>query len=133
MVLGVPCNARALRRHRRAATVRTWHVRKGQATVELLGVVPALVALGLVVWQLTLVGHAAWMTAHAARAAARAELVGEDAEAAARSAFRRRSSGTRRSRRGDRRDAGGGAGADRDREWGSPVKIAARAALEPVR
>ena len=106
---------------------------EGQATVELLGVVPALVALGLVVWQLTLVGHAAWMAAHAARAAARAELVGEDAEAAARSALPKvlepaldvHVEGT---------------GATRvevpvpivHREWGSQVKIAARAALEPV-
>jgi pilus assembly protein CpaE len=106
---------------------------EGQATVELLGIVPALLALGLVVWQLTLVGHAAWMAAHAARAAARAELVGEDAEAAARSALPRaletgldvQSEGT---------------GATRvevpvpvvRRGWGSPVKIAARAALEPV-
>ena len=59
----------------------------GQATVELLGVVPALLAAGLVVWQLILVGHAAWVSAHAARAAARAALVGEDAVAAAESAL----------------------------------------------
>ena len=105
----------------------------GQATVELLGVVPALLALGLVVWQVGLGGHAAWMSAHAARAAARAELVGEDPEAAARSALPHgledgidvRAEGT---------------GATRvevpvpvvHRKWGSPVKIAARAALEPV-
>ena len=106
---------------------------EGQATVELLGVVPALVALGLVVWQLTLVGHAAWMAAHAARAAARAERVGEDAEAAARSALPKAL--------GPALDVhAAGTGATRGevpvpivhREWGSPVKIAARAALEPV-
>ena len=62
---------------------------RGQATVELLGVLPALFVLGLVAWQLILVGHAAWMSAHAARAAARADLVGADPEAAARSAMRR--------------------------------------------
>ena len=56
---------------------------QGQATVELLGVVPALLAIGLVVWQLILVGHTAWVSAHAARAAARADLVGEDAAEAA--------------------------------------------------
>ena len=58
---------------------------RGQATVELLGVVPALLAVGLVTWQLILVGHTAWLSAHAARAAARAEVVGKDAAAAARS------------------------------------------------
>ena len=58
---------------------------RGQATVELLGVVPVLLALGVVLWQLILVGHTAWMSAHAARAAARADLVGEDPERAARS------------------------------------------------
>lgn len=60
---------------------------RGQAAVELIAVVPALLAAGLVVWQLVLVGHAAWLSAHAARAAARADLVGEDAAAAARSAL----------------------------------------------
>ena len=72
-------------RHRRRASLRAWRGNDGQATVELLGVVPALLAVGLVVWQLILVGHTAWLSAHAARAAARAELVGEDAAAAARS------------------------------------------------
>ena len=59
----------------------------GQAAIELIAVVPALLAAGLVVWQLVLVGHAAWLSAHAARVAARADLVGEDATAAARSAL----------------------------------------------
>ena len=58
---------------------------RGQTTVELLGVVPALLAVGLVTWQVILVGHTAWVSAHAARAAARAEVVGKDAAAAARS------------------------------------------------
>jgi TadE-like protein len=104
----------------------------GQATVELLGVVPALLALGLVVWQLTLVGHAAWMAAHAARAAARADLVGEDARAAARSALPQALEPGLRVHAED--------GATRVEvpvpimrpEWGGPVRIAARAALEPV-
>ena len=61
----------------------------GQATVELLGVLPAVLAVGLVVWQLILVGHTAWVSAHAARAAARADLVGENAAAAARSVLPR--------------------------------------------
>jgi hypothetical protein len=60
---------------------------RGQAAVELLAVVPALLVAGLVAWQLVLVGHAAWGAAHAARAAARADVVGEDAVRAARSAL----------------------------------------------
>ena len=106
---------------------------RGQATVELLGVVPALLALGLVVWQLILIGHAAWMSAHAARAGARAELVGDDAEEAARSALPRELA------EGLEVHAEG-TGATRaevpvpivHRRWRSPGRIAARAALEPV-
>jgi pilus assembly protein CpaE len=59
----------------------------GQASVELLGVLPAVLLVGAVVWQLALAGHTAWLTAHAARAAARAEVVGRDGRAAARSAL----------------------------------------------
>ena len=105
----------------------------GQATVELLGVVPALLAAGLVVWQLILVGHTAWVSAHAARAAARADLVGEDAAEAARSALPRGlESGLEVEREGE--------GATRVRVpvpivhhgWHGPVKVAARASLEGV-
>ena len=60
---------------------------RGQATVELLGVVPALLVLGLAAWQLILVGHTGWLAAGAARVAARAELVGKDPARAARSAL----------------------------------------------
>lgn len=106
---------------------------EGQATVELLGVVPALLALGLVVWQLTLVGHAAWMAAHAARAAARAQLVGDDAEAAARSALPKALEPVL----GVHAEETGATRVEVPvpivhRKWGSPVKITARAALEPV-
>jgi hypothetical protein len=59
----------------------------GQASVELVAVVPLLLLLGAVAWQLALAGHAAWVTANAARAASRADTVGRDAEAAARSAL----------------------------------------------
>jgi hypothetical protein len=59
----------------------------GQATVELVGVLPALLVSGLVAWQLVLAGHAAWLAADAARVAARAEVVGEDPVRAARSAL----------------------------------------------
>ena len=101
---------------------------RGQATVELLGVLPALLVVGLVAWQLILVGHSAWMSAHAARAAARAKLVGEDPEAAARSVLH-----------GADVDAGGGAARVKvavplvHPNWRGPVDISARASLEAIR
>ena len=102
---------------------------RGQATVELLGVVPALLALGAVLWQLILVGHTAWMSAHAARAAARADLVGEDPERAARSVAH-----------GAEVRSDQESGATRvelaipfvHRGWHAPVAVAARTSLEAV-
>jgi pilus assembly protein CpaE len=61
----------------------------GQASVELLGVVPAVLLVGALVWQLALAGHTLWLCANAARAGARAEAVGEDGRRAARSALPR--------------------------------------------
>jgi hypothetical protein len=57
--------------------------------VELIAMVPLVLLIGAVVWQLALAGHAAWSCAHAARAAARADSVGRDVEPAARSALPR--------------------------------------------
>ena len=65
---------------------------------------PAVLLVGALVWQLALAGHAAWMCAHAARAGARAEVVGGDGRAAARSAL---PDGLERGMRVDRRRAGG--------------------------
>lgn len=102
----------------------------GQASVELLGVVPfALLAL-LVVWQLALAGHALWLTANAARVAARAAAVGGDAAAAARSAL---PDGLERGLQVDSRS-----GATRVRVsmplvhhgWRGPLKLSATASLE---
>src|SRR5436189_5851972 len=59
----------------------------GQASVELVAVVPFIVLVSAVCWQLALAGHTAWLCANAARAAARAEAVGRDGRAAARSAL----------------------------------------------
>jgi pilus assembly protein CpaE len=59
----------------------------GQASVELIGVLPAVLVAGVVTWQLALAGHAAWLAAGAARSAARAETVGRDGERAARAAL----------------------------------------------
>lgn len=62
---------------------------RGQASVELLGTVPAVLLVAALVWELALAGHTAWLCANAARAAARAELVGGSASGAARSALPR--------------------------------------------
>ena len=56
----------------------------GQATVELVALLPLLAAVLAVAWQFVLAGHAAAAVAIAARAAARAEAVGADPRAAAR-------------------------------------------------
>jgi hypothetical protein len=56
----------------------------GQASVELVAVLPVLAALVAGVWQVALVGHASWSAAVAARAAARSEALGLDPRAAAR-------------------------------------------------
>ena len=58
---------------------------QGQASVELVALIPAIVALCFVLWQGLVAGQAAWLVGSAARAAARAEAVGGDATAAARS------------------------------------------------
>ena len=70
-----------------ASIPRLRRCERGQASVELLGALPAVLLVGALVWQLALAGHTAWLSAHAARAAARAEVVGRDGRAAARSAL----------------------------------------------
>jgi hypothetical protein len=55
----------------------------GQASAELVAVVPVLVLLVLVLAQLAIAGHAAWSAANAARAGARAFHVGGDVESVA--------------------------------------------------
>jgi hypothetical protein len=59
----------------------------GTASVELIAVVPFLLAAVLAAGQLALVGQALWSASVAARAGARAALVGADATAAARRAL----------------------------------------------
>ncbi|MBB4664488.1 pilus assembly protein [Conexibacter arvalis] len=59
----------------------------GQATVELIALLPLLCLLAAALWQITLAGGAVWFANGAARAAARAEAVGGDASAAARGAL----------------------------------------------
>ena len=104
---------------------------RGQASVELLGALPALFVALLVAWQLALAGHAAWLAAGAARVAARAELVGKDARLAARSAL---PEGLRRGLELER----DGEGRMRVRVpvpfvhhgWRGPLKVSATASLE---
>jgi hypothetical protein len=104
----------------------------GQASAELVAVVPFVLLVGLVAWQLAVVGQTAWLCANAARVAARAEAVGRDGRAAARSAL----PGTlERGLKVTR--AGGGAGAVRVevrmpillRRWTAPIAIGASAGL----
>lgn len=65
------------------------HGQRGQATIELIAVLPCVLLVAAVAWQLALAGHAVWMSAVAARAGARADAVGRDPGAAARSALPR--------------------------------------------
>lgn len=57
---------------------------QGQATVELVVLLPLMAILGLALWQAVVAGQAAWLAGAAARAAARAEALGADPAAAAR-------------------------------------------------
>ena len=103
---------------------------RGQATIELVAMVPVVLLVGLVAWQLALAGHAAWLSAHAARVAARASLVGRDPNAAARSALpasMRRGLEVRRTR-----ESGVRVSVDVPellRGWRPPVRIVARSSL----
>jgi hypothetical protein len=60
---------------------------RGQASAELVAVVPILICVVLAVGQAAVAGYALWTAATAARSGARAALVGGDPEAAARSAL----------------------------------------------
>ena len=60
---------------------------RGQASVELVAVVPALVVCALITGHLLTAGWALWSAANSARAGARAELVGGDGIGAARRAL----------------------------------------------
>jgi hypothetical protein len=57
----------------------------GQATVELIALLPIYALIALAMGQGTVAGYAAWSAAGAARIGARAEALGHDAEPAVRS------------------------------------------------
>src|SRR5215207_4944722 len=106
----------------------------GQASVEMIATLPAVLLVGLLAWQLAVAGHAAWACANAARVAARAATVDRDAEKAARSALPQRlEDGLRVSELDD------GAIDVRVRvplvvrAWGSIATVHARASLEAAR
>src|SRR3954452_3027912 len=87
---------------------------RGQATVELVGVLPLVVVLGFAVWQAAVAGQAMWMAGAAARAAARAAAVGAGARAGG-----RHRPGARGARRAAAATGGRAAGARGRRRWGS--------------
>jgi pilus assembly protein CpaE len=60
---------------------------RGQASVELVALLPALVLLALAGWQAVLIGWSVLEAEHAARVAARAAMIGGSPGAAARSAL----------------------------------------------
>jgi hypothetical protein len=98
--------------------------------VEVVAVLPLVVLVAAIVWQLALAGHTLWLCAQAARSAARAEAVGGDGEAAARAVVPR-------SLEPGLRVGGGRGGAVRvelrvpmiARRWRSPVALSASASL----
>jgi len=103
----------------------------GQASVELVSVLPLVLLAGLVAWQLALTGHAAWTTAHAARVAARADAVGRSPARAARSAL---PASLERGLRVERREGGGVSVRVRvplvlPRRWRSPLTVSASSSL----
>jgi len=105
----------------------------GQASVELLGTVPAVLLVAALVWQLALAGQAAWLCANAARAAARAQAVGRSARDAARSAL---PGSLERGMRVDLPDGGVRVRLHVPllmRGWHSPLTVAATARLAPGR
>lgn len=57
---------------------------RGQATVELVALLPLLAVFVALLWQAVVAGQAVWFAGSAARAAARASAIGGDARAAAR-------------------------------------------------
>ncbi len=102
---------------------------RGQASVELLGALPAVLLVALAAWQLVLAGQAAWLAGNAARVGARAEAVGADGHAAARGAL------PVHLRRGLQVTGRDGVVSVRVRlpivmrEWGSPIRISGSAGL----
>ncbi len=60
------------------------HSQRGQAAVELVAVLPLVVAVLAALWQLAVFAHTSWAASSAAHAAARADASGLSPRAAAR-------------------------------------------------
>src|SRR3954471_13112154 len=60
------------------------HEQRGQASVELIALLPLLVLMALLLWQAVVAGQALWLAGSAAREAARARALGDDPARAAR-------------------------------------------------
>lgn len=73
--------------------MRSTDSESGQATVELVALLPLLCLLVAALWQIALAGSAIWFASGAARAAARAKAVGGDPVRAARGALPQRLEG----------------------------------------
>src|SRR5688500_13966584 len=102
----------------------------GQASVEAVAVLPAVVLAGLIGWQLVLAGQTLWLCAAAARTAARADVVGLSPARAARSVVPR---SLERGMSVDR-STGGAVRVELRlpivlRAWQSPVRVGATASL----
>ena len=66
------------------AVTRRSRAEQGQATVELVALLPLMAVLAGLLWQAVVAGQAVWLAGSAARAAARASAIGADTSAAAR-------------------------------------------------
>jgi hypothetical protein len=66
------------------ASIRHSAGERGQASVELVALLPLVAVLAGSMWQAALAGQAIWLSGAAARAAARASAIGADPRAAAR-------------------------------------------------
>jgi hypothetical protein len=66
---------------------RSLRAQSGQASVELVALMPVLALVGMLLWQAAVAGQAVWLAGSAARAAARARAVGADPLPAARGAL----------------------------------------------
>lgn len=107
---------------------------RGQASVELIGVLPGALLAGVIAWQLVLAGHTLWLGSQAARVAARAHAVGGDPTVAARSALPR---SLERGLRVQRRRGGGVRVELRvpllSRRWRGPISVSASSSLGGAR
>jgi hypothetical protein len=74
---------------------------EGQASVELVALLPLLAFIAFALWQAVVAGQAVWLAGAAARAAARAEALGADPAPAARAALPPRLEDGLRVRAGD--------------------------------